>query len=92
MDRADFLPRELSTGQQQRAAVARALPNDPEVIPAEEPAGNLDPISSFEILAILRELNEHEGRTVIMVTHNPQAAQQAKRTLRLSAGRILSEE
>jgi len=92
MDRANFLPRELSTGQQQRAAVARALPNDPEVILAEEPAGNLDPISSFEILEILRELNEHEGRTVIMVTHNPQAAQQAERTLRLSAGRILSEE
>jgi len=90
--RADFLPRELSMGQQQRVAIARALANDPEVILADEPTGNLDPTLSFEILEILRELNEHEERTVIIVTHSPQAAQKAKRTLRLSAGRILSEE
>lgn len=87
--RMDFLPRELSIGQQQRVAIARALANDPEVILADEPTGNLDPTLSFEILGILRNLNEQEGRTIIMVTHNQQAAQKAKIILKLDEGKIL---
>jgi putative ABC transport system ATP-binding protein len=87
-ERTDFLPRELSIGQQQRVAIARALANDPEVILADEPTGNLDPVLSFEILDILRELNEKEGRTVLMVTHNPEAAREAKRILQLKDGRL----
>jgi len=85
-DRADHLPRELSAGQQQRVAIARALGNDPEVILADEPTGNLDPRLSGEVLSILRDLNEREGRTVIMVTHSPQAAQIGTRRLHLFEG------
>ncbi len=87
--RMDFLPRELSVGQQQRVAIGRALANDPEVILADEPTGNLDPALSSEILDILGDLNEKEGRTVIMVTHNQQAAQKAKIILKLDEGKIL---
>jgi len=86
--RKDFLPRELSIGQQQRVAIARALANDPEVILADEPTGNLDPTLSSEILDILKDLNEKEARTIIMVTHEPRAAQKAKKTLLLVEGRI----
>ena len=89
VERMDFLPRELSIGQQQRVAIARALANEPEVILADEPTGNLDPTLSFEILDILRELNEREGRTVLMVTHNPEAARKAKKVLQLKDGRLL---
>ena len=85
-DRANHLPRELSVGQQQRVAIARALGNDPEVILADEPTGNLDPALSRGILGILRELNEKEGRTVVMVTHSPEAAQMGSHHLRLEDG------
>lgn len=90
--RIDFFPRELSIGQQQRVAIARAMANKPEVILADEPTGNLDPSLSVEILDILEGLNRKDGRTVVMVTHNPLAAQRAQTVLQLSAGRILSEE
>jgi putative ABC transport system ATP-binding protein len=85
-DRADHLPRELSVGQQQRVAIARALGNDPEVILADEPTGNLDPRLATEVLDTLRELNEKDGRTVIMVTHSPEAARIGHRRLHLIEG------
>jgi putative ABC transport system ATP-binding protein len=87
-DRAEHLPRELSVGQQQRVAIARALANSPDVILADEPTGNLDPSLSMEVLRILKELNEKDGRTVIMVTHSPEAARFGNRQLRLKDGRI----
>lgn len=86
--RIDFLPRELSIGQQQRVAIARALANNPEVILADEPTGNLDPSLSVEILDILARLHREDGRTVVMVTHNPEAARRAQTVLNLRAGRI----
>ena len=87
-ERKDHLPRELSVGEQQRVAIARALANDPDVILADEPTGNLDPNLSLEILNILKNLNESEGRTIIMVTHSPEAAKFGTRQLRLKDGRI----
>jgi len=86
-DRMDHLPRELSLGQQQRVAMARALGNDPNVILADEPTGNLDPMLAAEILDILRDLNTSEGRTVIMVTHSPEAARLGTHRVHLDAGR-----
>jgi len=86
-DRLDHKPPELSIGQQQRVALARVLANDPEIILADEPTGNLDPETGQQILDLLAEMNR-EGRTVVMVTHDPRAAARAKRTLRLQAGRI----
>jgi putative ABC transport system ATP-binding protein len=88
-DRLDHKPAELSVGQQQRVALARMLANDPGVVLADEPTGNLDPQTSQQIMTFLAELNG-EGRTVVMVTHDPNAAGKAKRTLRLEAGRILN--
>ena len=85
-DRLDHLPRELSVGQQQRVAMARALGNDPKVILADEPTGNLDPALSAEILGILRDLNVREGRTVVMVTHSPEAARIGTHRIHLDAG------
>lgn len=85
-DRLDHLPRELSVGQQQRVAMARALGNDPKVILADEPTGNLDPTLASEILAILKDLNVREGRTVIMVTHSPEAARIGTHRVHLEAG------
>ena len=89
-DRLDHKPSELSIGQQQRVALARVLANDPELILADEPTGNLDPETSAQILGLLDELNR-EGRTVVIVTHDPRAAQRAKRTLKLVDGRILPD-
>lgn len=87
-NRQEHLPRELSIGQQQRVAIARALSNDPDVILADEPTGNLDPTLSEEILSVLKELNEGDGRTVVMVTHSPQAAKYGTMRLRLTDGRL----
>ena len=86
-DRLDHKPSELSVGQQQRVAVARMLANDPAVILADEPTGNLDPDTSETILAFLEELNR-EGRTIVMVTHDLRAARRAKRILKLVEGSV----
>jgi putative ABC transport system ATP-binding protein len=90
-DRLDHKPCELSVGQQQRVALARMLANDPAVILADEPTGNLDPDTSRQIIGYLEEFNA-EGRTIVMVTHDPRAAERAKRVLRLESGSIVSQE
>ncbi len=89
-DRVDHKPSELSIGQQQRVALARVLANDPELILADEPTGNLDPETGVQILDLFDALND-EGRTIVMVTHDPRAAMRAKRVLRLMSGRILAD-
>jgi putative ABC transport system ATP-binding protein len=86
-DRLDHKPGELSVGQQQRVALARMLANDPAVILADEPTGNLDPETSRQIIGFLGDFNA-EGKTIVMVTHDPRAAERAKRTLRLESGAI----
>lgn len=88
-DRVDHKPSELSTGQQQRVALARTLANDPAVILADEPTGNLDPDSRQQILALLGEFNR-EGRTIVMVTHDMEAARHARRVLHVAAGEVLA--
>jgi putative ABC transport system ATP-binding protein len=90
-DRLHHKPSELSVGQQQRVALARMLANDPAVILADEPTGNLDPETSQQVIDFLEEFNR-EGRTIVMVTHDPRAAERAKRILRLDCGAIVSEK
>lgn len=89
--REDAKPNQLSGGQQQRVAVARALVNNPEVILADEPTGNLDSKTSHEIMELIAELNRERGITVIMVTHDPKCAAWAKRQIVFHDGRILSD-
>jgi putative ABC transport system ATP-binding protein len=86
-DRLHHKPSELSVGQQQRVALARMLANDPAVILADEPTGNLDPDTAQSVLDFLADANR-DGRTVVVVTHDMRAAQRAKRTLRLVEGKI----
>ena len=87
-ERRFHLPRELSVGQQQRVAIARALANEPEMILADEPTGNLDPSLATEVLRMFQELNESEGKTIIMVTHSPDAAKFGSVQMRLNEGRL----
>ncbi len=89
-DRLDHKPNELSVGQQQRVALARMLANDPAVILADEPTGNLDPETSDQIISFFEEFNA-EGHTVVMVTHSPEAAERAKRVLKLRDGRLVDD-
>ncbi len=84
-------PSELSGGQQQRVAIARSLANDPTFLLADEPTGNLDSVTSEEILALLSSLNE-EGRTILLVTHEEEIAAHTKRIIRLRDGRIQSDK
>ena len=85
-DRATHLPNELSGGQQQRVAIARALITDPTLIVADEPTGDLDRVTAQEILGLLERLNDELGKTIIMVTHDPRAAETAHRLIHLEKG------
>src|SRR5207302_101171 len=89
-DRLDHRPQQLSGGQQQRVAIARSLVNDPHVILADEPTGNLDSRTSAEIMQMLVELNR-AGKTIIMVTHETEIAAHARRVVRLRDGRVESD-
>jgi putative ABC transport system ATP-binding protein len=88
-DRVHHYPRQLSGGQEQRVAIARAIVTDPTIILGDEPTGDLDARSAEEVLTLLRELNEHSGKTIIMVTHDPRAAHFAKHERHLDKGVLL---
>ncbi|WP_353686156.1 ABC transporter ATP-binding protein [Thermodesulfovibrio sp. 3462-1] len=90
-DRANHYPRQLSGGQQQRVAIARALVNNPSIILADEPTGNLDSRASMEIMEIFKKLNEEQGLTTIIVTHEPDIAAFGKRQIRFLDGKIVSD-
>lgn len=90
-NRKDHLPNELSGGQRQRVAIARALVNDPKIIMADEPTGNLDTKSSIEIMGLFGELHK-EGKTIILVTHEPDIAQYAERQLMVRDGKLVRDE
>jgi putative ABC transport system ATP-binding protein len=90
-DRAGHKPNELSGGQQQRVAIARALVSDPRLLICDEPTGDLDRKTADEVLRLLQRLNSEFGKTIIMVTHDPKAAEYAKRTVHLDKGALVKE-
>ena len=90
-DRATHKPSELSGGQQQRVAIARAIVSDPTLLVCDEPTGDLDRHSAEEILGLLRELNREHGKTIVMVTHDPKAAEYANHTLHLDKGSLVEQ-
>ncbi len=89
--RAEHQPSQLSGGQQQRVAIARALVNQPAIILADEPTGNLDSQTSSEIMGIMQTLNEQQGITVMLVTHEPDIAQYAKRVILFKDGLVIED-
>jgi putative ABC transport system ATP-binding protein len=89
-DRLHHFPRQLSGGQEQRVAIARAIVTDPELILADEPTGNLDAASAQEILTVLSKLNKEYGKTIVMVTHDPHAAEHASRVHHLEKGQLVA--
>jgi putative ABC transport system ATP-binding protein len=90
-DRAAHKPSELSGGQQQRVAIARAIVSDPTLLVCDEPTGDLDRQSAAEVLTLLQQLNRDHGKTIIMVTHDPKAAEFAKHTLHLDKGSLVEQ-
>ena len=88
-DRASHKPTELSGGQQQRVAIARAFVSDPSLLVCDEPTGDLDRQSAEEVLGLLQMLNREQGKTIIMVTHDPKAAEYARHTLHLDKGTLV---
>ncbi len=88
-DRAKHYPRQLSGGQEQRVGIARAIVTDPTLLLADEPTGDLDRKAGDEILDLLQALNRDHGKTIVMVTHDPRAAERAKRTLHLEKGVLM---
>ncbi|HKQ84734.1 MAG TPA: ABC transporter ATP-binding protein [Steroidobacteraceae bacterium] len=90
-DRSHHKPRELSGGQEQRVGIARAIVSDPALLLCDEPTGDLDRKSGDEILDLLQALNQQQGKTIIMVTHDPHAAARAKRVLHLEKGVLVRE-
>jgi putative ABC transport system ATP-binding protein len=88
-DRAKHYPRQLSGGQEQRVGIARAIVTDPKLLLCDEPTGDLDRKAGDEILDLLQTLNRDHGKTIVMVTHDPRAAERAKRTLHLEKGLLL---
>ena len=89
-DRTQHFPRQLSGGQEQRVAIARAIVNDPTIIVADEPTGDLDRAAADEILSLLEKLNSQLGKTILMVTHDPAAAERAKIIRRVDKGKLVS--
>ncbi len=90
-DRATHKPSELSGGQQQRVAIARAIVSDPTLLVCDEPTGDLDRQSAEEVLGLLRVLNREHGKTIVMVTHDPKAAEYANHTLHLDKGTLVEQ-
>jgi putative ABC transport system ATP-binding protein len=91
-DRAKHYPRQLSGGQEQRVAIARAIVTDPTLLLADEPTGDLDAKSAGEVLVLLRRLNEEFKKTIVMVTHDPHAAEKASRVLHLEKGTLVEQQ
>jgi putative ABC transport system ATP-binding protein len=91
-DRATHKPAELSGGQQQRVAIARALVADPTILVCDEPTGDLDRQMAEQILDLLQRVNREQGKTIVMVTHDPKAAERASRQLHLDKGRLIDAE
>jgi putative ABC transport system ATP-binding protein len=90
-DRASHKPTELSGGQQQRVAIARAIVSDPDLLVCDEPTGDLDRQSAEDVLNLLQTLNREHGKTIIMVTHDPKAAEHARHTLHLDKGTLVDQ-
>jgi putative ABC transport system ATP-binding protein len=90
-DRTKHKPNELSGGQQQRVAIARAIVSDPTLLICDEPTGDLDRQSAEEILGLLQLLNREHGKTIVMVTHDPKAAEYASHTLHLDKGTLVEQ-
>jgi putative ABC transport system ATP-binding protein len=91
-DRAGHHPNQLSGGQQQRVAIARALLNDPAILLADEPTGNLDSRTSIEIMEIFQRLNVERGITIVLITHEPQVAEYGSRIIRFTDGRVVTDQ
>jgi putative ABC transport system ATP-binding protein len=91
-DRLKHYPRQLSGGQEQRVGIARAIVNDPTLLLCDEPTGDLDRATADEVLALLQSLNRDHGKTIVMVTHDPRAAERARRTIHLEKGVLTRDE